>query len=242
MKTYIFNYRQYRKKLNKVSISSFIFLIIVVILSLVLYTNFLPKKEKFFNYHLVEIASFQTYSEASNFSIKIKNLNGAGYIFYDQKYRVIACGFSDLKDAKSVVKNLNSNFKNSCVFTVKISKKNFKNLDQKTKQNFEKFLNNSNTFIHSIFNLNLKLDKKEIELNKLLTQLKICVENYSYVLDDFIEKYKHYSFINPYKSSLKKIKENTNYLNNLSNKNFSSVLLKNTILDFIFNLYSFSIV
>lgn len=70
------------------------------------------------NYYAVELASFEDYEKACDFSLEIQKKGGAGYITYNKKYKVLSSLYLTYTDAESVVDNIKSNYSDACVYEI----------------------------------------------------------------------------------------------------------------------------
>jgi len=138
------------------------------------------------SYFLVEANCFEEYQQAVDFSAEIRQKGGAGYIFYDQGFRVFVAGYLTKKDAQSVADGLN--YENCKVFELSLD--TFKKTDNSTIDNVKK--NNIIAFKYAIENLNVVLQeysKNKIDEEKVKQNITLAKEEIDQQIDNFEENF-----------------------------------------------------
>lgn len=95
-------------------------------------------------YYLMEAGKFSDYSEAKTLASEVQAQGGAGYIYYDEGFRVFWAGYTNKKDAESVRQN--NQEANLTIYTLTIKNIDFangfsQNLNQIFKSNLVCFKN-----------------------------------------------------------------------------------------------------
>ena len=124
MQEYQFNYKEYNKKIYRSSGGGSIAVMVFVIIVLIGLAFFLTKqniKHKKNEFYFVEINKCLTYKDASDLSIEIQSRAGAGYVFFDGSYHVLANFYLNKADAESVCENLKPDYPTCKVFSLKPS-------------------------------------------------------------------------------------------------------------------------
>jgi ABC-type multidrug transport system fused ATPase/permease subunit len=242
MEDFQFNYYQYKKRINNNLKFNFsvVFILIILLLGMAIY---LKPGEKKLNFYLVEIASFQTYSKASTFANEIRQQHGAGYIYYDYNYKVLATYFTSKSDAEKVISNLDITYPNAKVYTLQVSK-NFKLnlLNKKQSDAVEKLNKNLQETINLLSNASVLLDKQELSLNKFNLQTNEIINSFSDLYENFLNLFKQNSTHNVTKEHLKNIQTNLTCLTNVKDEQYLHNNLKFKLIDIVINYANFLLI
>jgi len=158
-------------------------------------------KQSVSGYYLIEADCFEDYDKAVEYSAQIKAQGGAGFIRFDDGFRVFLAGYQSQNDAKEVINKVEG-FENKKIYTLSIDEFNF---DNGFSQNINTIIrNNIITFKYSIESLNNALigfdkgEKSEIDVKNscvlILEELQLQNERFmdNYVLNSTMLKYKNY--------------------------------------------------
>ncbi len=203
--SYNFDQKEYREKINKKSsfpATILIFLIIILLGAAFFLQN---KKEDYIYFHFVEVQNFLNYSEANKLSNEIQSRNGAGFIYYDGTYHVLANFYLNKSDASSVAENLSSEYPHAKVFTIKNKQYRFYRQNDDSKKIAE-MLDCNQDLIKDLYSISIKLDKDEYDdriLKSTLSSLK----------DEYNSKSK--SYISHFRSS--KLQPTCEYIQDIQN-------------------------
>ncbi len=216
MQSYNFDYNQYRKKINtpkKSSLSILCFLILICLgLAMFLYPNTIKKDE----YYFVEINSFLTYNEASNLANNISAMNGAGYVYYDGKYRVFAAFYPTKEDAEKVCENLISNYPTCSVYTLKCDRfYKLNTLTDNQNKSIEDLLKANVNLMNEVYKCIINFDTNEININRLFLNLESIRSDYKRYSDAFFNQFNTNTKYNKAKKYVAKIVEFTDYFEQL---------------------------
>jgi len=234
-----FNYYLYKKRINKIFKINFLFVLILMFLFISLSVFFKPTQIKSY-FYFIEIDNFATYSNALNLANEIKNKNGAGYIFYEKNYKVLATFFTNKKDAEKVASNLKEMYSNSKVFTLKVSK-NLKlfSFTKKQKEIVEKLKNETSKTISFLSSSSILLDTQELSFNKFNYKQTEALKQFNSCYEKFSNSFKQNSVYNSAKKYLNNIKMSFTGLNEIDNISQLSLNLKFHLVDIVINYVSF---
>ncbi len=230
MNNYVFNYDQYKKTINKKNKFHFSVIFVLIILLLGLCIFLYPKQTTANNFYFVEIDNFQTYNKANSLANEIKNSGGAGYVYFDGTYHVLASFYSNYKSAEKVVNNLKLDYKNANVFTIETNKFLVnKNLNSSHNNSIKNFLDATHKIILNLEKLNTEFDKKSLQLSELNIHIKNNQEEFDNVYSNLMENLKNNSKFNLAKEYLIQMKSSLSNLSNLENNTASTTLRYETI-------------
>lgn len=230
MTDYIFNYDQYKKTINKKNNFNFSVMFIVIILLLGLCVFLYPKQTNTLNFYFVEIDNFQTYNKANSLANEIKNSGGAGYVYFDGTYHVLASFYSNYKSAEKVVNNLKTDYKSATVFTIETYKfTDKKKLNSSQNKSIKNFLDSTYTMILNLEKLNTNFDKKSLQIEELNIHIKNNQKEFDKAYSSLMEDLKNNSKFNFIKEYLVQMKSSLSNLSNLENNTASSTLRYETV-------------
>ncbi len=234
---YNFDYQEYLKRTRKKQPHT-IFILMTVIIGLMIVAFFVkPNNNKLDNLYLVRINTYLTYSEASKMSNEIQSRGGAGYIFFDGKYHVIASYYTTESEAISVVDNLATEYPTANVYTLEISQyKNKKTLSNNQNKAITNLIQTANNMIKQVYSLLLQYDKNEITSNELTIRFTDIIT----LLEDKIADYKAELSSNNanYINSIEKLDDITSSLNTIKSNLDKSYQLKYELVSIVFSYSS----
>lgn len=172
MQEYNFNYLDYKKRLKNPIKFNFVFITLILILLLGTCVFFNQNRQGFSTYYFVEVGEYSTFSQANKTASEVTLKSGAGFVYFDKSYHVLAGFYLTQESAKTVSKNIANEYPNTKIFTLSAAKFNNKKTYSKTENSTIKNVieNNQNT-INSIYQLSLSLDKNELSFNSAITQI-----------------------------------------------------------------------
>lgn len=172
MQNYTFNYAQYKKKINRKSIS-FIPILLVLIIILLGIAFCLTRNSQEQEFYFVQIDEFASYKDASILSYELQEKNAGGFIYYNGIYHVLANFYIQKKDAETVASNLKSDYPKSCVFSLSAPKQiQTTNLSSKQYAYANEFCLISLTAIQDLSELSIKYDSSLISFSELRVKIK----------------------------------------------------------------------
>lgn len=225
---YLFNFEQYKKRLNKKSKDSYLIMFVIIVLLLGLSMCFQPKP-KTTDFYFISAGKFSTYKQAATLSEEIQQRNGAGYIYYNESYHVLVSCYLKNKDAKNVLNNIKPDYPNSYCITLSI--KNFNDMKNLTKAQNTAIKDVINTCEKLISNLQTySIDYKENNLIKIKSDINVLFEKFIKDKDNFYNQFPNNSKFNVCKESLENINECINILlSDTGINNYKTYLMYNTI-------------
>ncbi len=189
--SYVFDYYQYRRKINKKSSFSFviIFLLIIVLLGAAVFLTS-NSSQGYDEFYFVEINSFSTYAKAQALAAEIQQAGGAGYIYYNGKYRVLACFYPTEDDAKSVKENLLADYPSCAVFSLESSKFSGKS-DLTDSQNalISDMIDENAALINSLYKAVIAYDSASLSLSVLKVNLESLKSDFEKAYSQFLSSF-----------------------------------------------------
>lgn len=171
--TYNFDYSQYKKKISTKNNGVVPLLCIVIILLLGLAYFLSAKNTSTKDFYFVEIANFESYKQANSLALDTSNSQGAGFVYFDGSYHVLASFYQTEQQAQSVVENLKENYPNSCIFALKTTKHlKTKTLSQKQSSYLNEFISVSEKQLNSLADFCINYDKKTLNYSKICLNVK----------------------------------------------------------------------
>lgn len=230
MENYTFDLKEYRKKIvhRRTMPISIIALFIILLIGLAFFL--IPKKYSTSKFYFVEINSFLNYSSASELSSEIQSRGGAGFIYYDGSYHVLACYYPTKSEAEAVVENLSTDY-SARIYTLETKKFTKSNSFSKEENlAIEKMINKNIETINSLYASILKIDKGEISLSSFKVYMQDTISNYESSLKEF----KNFQSLVNYSKYLNKISDSLNSTLSAieSNENYK---LKYNLIDIVVN-------
>lgn len=196
-----------------IAISGIMLLVIVSVMFGYAFTNkglvIASAKQEVDNFYLVEIAREQDFEKAQELANSAMQKGGAGYIYYDEGFRVFVAGYLTKTDAQAVAdKNAGAS-----VYELRLSKFDFDNGFSKKVNLVLK--NNILSFQNCISSLNdLILDYQQGKINEtelksycllLKEEVEMQVEKFEEVFYQSNEMYKYKNYILTFKEDFDKI-------------------------------------
>lgn len=238
MSEYIFDYNQYKKTITNKSHFSYSLIIFIIILLLGLCVYFKPNKLKESKLHFVEIGSVQTYSSALNLSQEINSLGGAGFIFFDGTYHVLANYYSSYNDAEKVVENLKNDHSNAKVFSISsASFSKSKKLSSSQNSTVENFNNESKKIMIQFENIVTDLSINKIRNEEFSILMKNLRQDYDNLNSNIQSSFKNNSQFNKAKDYANIMA--TSLLNASTSETFALNTLRYELVSFVVNRHHF---
>lgn len=214
MQEYNFNYLDYKKRLKKPIKFNFVFITLVLILLLGTCVFLNQNKQSFSTYYFVEVGEYSTFFQANKTAIELSQKSGAGFVYFDKSYHVLAGFYLTQESAKSVSKNIANEYPNAKIFTLSAAKFSNKKTYSKT-ENFtlKNMIENNKNLINSIYQLSLSLDKNELSFNSAITKILALKDDFVCSQKLFEDSFKNEKI---YFNTNKKLNEICNSLTRLT--------------------------
>ncbi len=228
---YVYDDYIYQQKTRRKT-GGFFALIILVILLFCLAVFLIPKRKEKLNFYFVELGNFLNYNQACKLNDEIISKQGAGYIYFDGSYHVLANFYYKKDDAQKVCENLKSDYQNAQVFTIELD--NFKKI--KSNKILSAFYFATDNFLNQLSISNINYDNGQDSVRVYSTNLKIIGERYKSEIDDFLKNFsdkQHYNIIKNCNEILSRIDE---FDKMFSLNNFSQQIKYNSI-DIVIKCY-----
>lgn len=223
-KEYQFSAKEYHKKIYGKSFGLPFAALIFIIIILVGVAFLFKPKQKFEYFYFVEINEFLTFADANALANEIQTKNGAGYIYFDGSYHVLANFYLTSEDAETVVDNLKTEYSTAKI--LKLQQKKFvesKNLTSAQNDCTKALIKQAEESIKSVYNNILQFDKNEINEAQLKTNFISIASSFENVYGDFISAFSANSKFNKAKDYALKINDALNNLKDVTAKeNFNS--------------------
>ena len=235
MNEYVFNYSQYKKSINKNQKYGFTIIIIVIILLLGLCIFLKPKNPKILEFYFVELGCFPTYQNALTLSQEVNLNGGAGYIYFNGNYHVLASFYSDYDNAETVLENVIGDYPNACILTIESSDfSKQKNLTTSQNSAVENYIKETQSIILKLEYFANEFDTKKISFNELSLSIKNLQKDFVDVYDTFISSFKTNSTFNVAKKYAEQMNSSINNLVETSEQSMTSKLRYETV-SFVIN-------
>ena len=179
MQNYKFDYSSYMLKVRPRKKISFTIIVILIILlmGLALYIGIKPNPNQY--YYFVEINTFYRYLDANNLANQIQNKGGAGYVYYDDKYHVLASFYPNKEDAEKVCENLKNEYSNASVFVIEATKFKVDRKFSDKENNVLAKLNKANSeLFNNLYTIINNYDSSKEQKNQLLINIENCHSTY----------------------------------------------------------------
>ena len=220
---YVFDYNHYKQSVNPKKTNWFFFAFLIIILLSGIHILINPRKIILEEFYFIEIDNFQTYSSAQKLASEINLQQGAGFIFYDGKYHVLASFYSDKNQAKTVLNNLISSYENATIFTLSAAQLEANNsLSNEQNNGLKIYINETNSLILQLEKLSINFIKKEISFNQTSVLLKELMLAYSETYSNFINIFNHDSKYNTSKKHADSILKSLSTLINCEEENLTT--------------------
>lgn len=186
MPEYIFNFNEYKKKIKKSTNFNWVFTIVFIIfllgLNVFFKTNFTPN----YNFYFVEIDCVKSFSKANKIANELCIKNGAGFIYFDNNYHVLAGFYKDETSAKTVAENIANEFKNAKIFSISVSKSATKNAKfNKGKNQIDSLISTLFEIENSLYETSILVETENTNFKTINTKLITLYDKYLKVFDDF---------------------------------------------------------
>ena len=145
----------------KKNIAFFLLILVMAGIFVFLVINIFNSGNDKYTFYLLETDSYGKQSTAEHEAEDLKNRNGGGYVYYNEKYRIIAAVYLTESDCKKVAKNIKNVYSEAQCF--KISK----NVSKDRELYKEMY-----SVISYLYNLNVAYDKTAIDSANTLNELE----------------------------------------------------------------------
>ena len=240
MQNYVFNYGDYNKKIHKPTQGGMcvIVFIIICLLGVACFLN--QTKPSYNQFYFVEIKNFLTYKDATNLATEIQAKNGAGYVYFDGSYHVLASFYPTKKEAETVCNNLKNDYPSSQVFELNYNKlSKFKNLSQNQNNAISAVNLNLYNAIENLYSCIIKYDTSNIGENELAQTLNKLHSAYKDEYNNFLAQFSNNSKYNKAKTNLEDINSTLNNLSNVTSEQNISYKLKYNAIKIVVDYSSF---
>lgn len=212
MQEYVFDYATYKKKIKKPFNFSFSLTIVVCILLLGL-AFFLNQKRTDLEFYFVQVGEFENFSHANVLANEISSQNGAGFVYFDGSYHVLAGFYLNKTDAENVAKNISTNYPSAKTFSITQQKFAYnKNYNKAQNEMFYNMFESLFEMENDLYNLSVLVDTNAINQTKASTKITSLIDIFASIADNFSTQFKDdYSMINERKA-LKEIESSLNRL------------------------------
>lgn len=157
-------------------------------------------KQSVSGYYLIEANCFEEYDEAVEYSVKQKSQGGAGFIRFDDGFRVFLAGYKTENEASNVISKLEG-YENKRIYNLAIDEFNF---DNGFSQNINAVIrNNIISFkyaIESFNNILIDFDKGQKSEVDVKSCCVLILEELQLQIDRFMDNYWHNSTMVKYKN------------------------------------------
>lgn len=228
-----------KKNFNKIIKGFFIIILTtIVVFSGVAISNFIKNKinkdDNLFLYAL-KLNSIESYGQANQTSLFVKNNGGAGNIkMHNGKFYVYLSCYKTKQDAEKVMQNLNENGYQLEIETIKNSFKSVKFNDKNKDLSYNKAINLFNNTYYLLYDLSILIDTNAVNMEQYVVKLNDIINNNYQIIKNFEQNFKNESstFFVYLKLYLNNMQDLLNNLK-LTNTNTSSAV-KETYINIIF--------
>jgi len=225
MSNYTFNYSQYKKSINTKSNFSFTIIFVIIILLLGACVFIAPRKEKTLELYFVEIAQFQTFKLALNFSQKVCLESNSEYIYFDGNYHVLTNFYSDYNKAEKATNRLKTNYPKSNILTLTLKPYSHQpNLTKDQNLSIENFTLSCETLYLNLEQILCNHEKEKSSLARTQEMLKNLHENFTHAYNDFLSHFKTNSKYNLAKDYAHKMLTSAHTLQSADSENLLKIM------------------
>jgi len=192
MSDYVFNYSQYKKSINNKTNFHFSIMFLLIILLLGLCVFLKQRKPQLDEFYFIEINNFPTYNHAQKLSQEVSQSGGAGFVYFDGSYHVLASFHSNYDDAESVLQNVKTTHPTATIFSITSNHfSHHSSLSSSQNSSVKNFLNELETYILKIEKLSIQLDLREISFDQLSISTKKHAEPIMSAYENLINVFNH---------------------------------------------------
>ena len=241
MQDFVFDQSDYQNKIatKNSNIFSILCFFAIILLGFAMFLYPVQKKSNFFFF--VEVESFATYSQCLATSNELSLSGGAGYVYFDGNYKILAGIYSSEQDANNVVKNIEADYTHAKIY--KVETKNFvnlKTLNQSQNKNISEIFTFLNKTINALTDLCAKYDKQVTSEDHIAIQLKNKKNECASLLENFSNAFKTNSTYYSAKKYLDNIVVSLNELSDFQNLSHKKSKIKFNTISIALNFVSFS--
>lgn len=189
MQEYLFDYSSYKKRIKKTNKFGFIdiFFLIIFLCSLCIVLK--QTNTQTYNYYFVEISQFKNFSKANKLANEISQQAGAGFVYFDNSYHVLAGFYLNFSDAETVANNLTDDYKNAKVFSLSATKfKQSKNFSTTQNQALKNTISININLLNELYSISTNMNDQN-NLNKNKLKLKKLCDDFNDNLNEFCKNF-----------------------------------------------------
>ena len=229
MQDYKFDYNEYKRKVrSSIGISIYLLIFFAVVLLGVIYF-IKPKKNVVSNFYFVEVNNFLKYFDANALSAEIQARNGAGYIYFDSSYHVLAGYYLNQQSAQQVCNNIKEDYPTAKVFSIECANfKKHKNLTDKQNQIVFEIIEKNLENVENLYENIVNFDKNDINIDDLKNFFNNLSTDYEQICNKFFSNFSE-------NSKYIKSKQNINNINSCI-KELSDCVNNNQLYKLKYNL------
>lgn len=234
--SYQFNYHEYKNRIKPKPTGSISVIVIFIIILLGLAYFFQPRSKKAYEFYFVEVNSYLNYTEANNMANTIQQSGGAGYVYFNGRYHVLASFYPSEADARSVCENLKSDYPNAKIFTIEADDfARLKNLTREQNELIEKTIADNKNLIAGLYTAITKYESNEIDMAKFTLTLRTLKNDYNETYSRFSTKFKN----NVKLTALSNIHDINDEINTLCDDLSTDYRFRYRLISIVINHYSF---
>ena len=172
-------------------------------------------KQNVDSYYMVELDCFEEYHSALEFALSVQAKGGAGFIRFDDGFKVFSSAYISYEDAKEVLKK-QSEYQNAKIYTLFLASFDRDNgLDEQVNKIIKNNIISFKYVIENVTTLLMKLDKNEIDKTKFKQNLTIVKEEIELQIEKFQDVFSQSRTMYKYKSYLNEFLDEINKMLNL---------------------------
>lgn len=238
MTDYVFNYVQYKKKLNKGN-NNFLIIFLVIILLLGCIVFLKPIKLKTNKIYFIQADEFQTYHNSKIFSDNVIKNGDAGYIYFNKNYHVLISFHSKKSEAESKLKDDKLQYKKASVFSLELKEfSNQKKFNKSQNNAIKNFISQTEKILFKLEDSYQSLLSKNIDLKSFSSHMQNNKRNFVNVYNKLLKSFNSDPSLNLAKKHAYKMMES---ISNLSSnlEEISLYLINYEVINFVLNRHQF---
>ena len=224
MQEYVFDYSTYKKRLEKPINFGFSILSLVIIFLLGICVFLKQNKTEYIEYYFVEIGQFKTFSQANKMANELSSKSGAGFVFFDDCYHVLAGFYNNQENAKTVSSNISEEYQGAKIFSISATKfKAKRDFTSTQNKSLRSMLEYNDELITELYNLSINIEKNTETFNAAILKVKNLKEEHT---SNFKQFKANFNGKNEQLNLKKKLNEIQNSLSHLTNCNEQDIKQK----------------
>lgn len=186
MNNFQFDYNQYKKKLNKhLNLDISVATLIIILLFGVAFFVYSPIKTKKLNFYFLEVGSFLNYTQAQQTAELLQNNGGAGLVYFNNKYRVLACAYVEHEQATTVKNNIKADYSTAKVLTLSTDMPTLHQFSKKEKTLIWNTIKTNTNLFKQLFNSVMDYESNNITHDKFILNIKNILLTFQQQVDNF---------------------------------------------------------